>query len=201
MMKTVLHVGCGHSRIDRLPHGFRDGTWRETRLDIDPDCKPDVIGSTTDMAAIDDASVDAVFSSHNIEHLYAHEVPLALGEFRRVLNRDGFVVITCPDLKQICAFVAQRSLTEIIYVSSSGPVTPLDVLYGYGPAIAKGKHYMAHRCGFTPHSLADALAAAGFSMTILGLRTLSIWALATKMPRSQDEILRLGSLYIPPSSG
>ena len=44
------------------------------------------------------ASVDAVFSSHNIEHLYPHEVPLALKEFMRVLKPDGFVLMTCPDL-------------------------------------------------------------------------------------------------------
>ena len=44
----------------------------------------------TDMPAVEDAYVDAVFSSHNIEHLYAHEVAEALSEFKRVLNEDGF---------------------------------------------------------------------------------------------------------------
>ena len=35
----------------------------------------------TDMSMVDSAAVDAVWSSHNLEHLYAHEVPVALGEF------------------------------------------------------------------------------------------------------------------------
>ena len=38
-------------------------------------------------------SVDAILSSQNIEHLYPHEVALALKEFLRVLRPDGFAVI------------------------------------------------------------------------------------------------------------
>ena len=43
--------------------------------------QPDVIGTITNMNAVEDVSVDSVFSSHNIEHLYAHEVPIAFAEF------------------------------------------------------------------------------------------------------------------------
>ena len=41
----------------------------QIRLDINPAAAPDLIGSMTDMAAVANASVQAVFSSHNIEHL------------------------------------------------------------------------------------------------------------------------------------
>ena len=34
-----------------------------------------------DMLAVADASVDAVFFSHNIEHLHPHEAPPELKEF------------------------------------------------------------------------------------------------------------------------
>lgn len=64
--------------------------WTENRLDIDPAVQPDVTGTMTDMASVASASVDAVFSSHNIEHLYPYEVPPSLAEFRRVLRDDGF---------------------------------------------------------------------------------------------------------------
>ena len=67
----------------------------ELRLDIDASVQPDVVGTTTDMSAVADGSVDALFSSHNIEHLYPHEVALALAEFGASSNR-GFVLITCP---------------------------------------------------------------------------------------------------------
>jgi len=68
-------------------------------LDIDPSVAPDIVGTMTDMSAVATASIDAIFSSHNIEHLYPHEVPIALAEFLRVLKDDGFAVVTCPDLR------------------------------------------------------------------------------------------------------
>ena len=100
-MPVFLHVGCGPKHKDRTP--FASQNWREIRLDIDSAVQPDVIGTMTDMKAVRDASVDAVFSSHNIEHLYPHEVPIALAEFYRVLKPDGFVLLTCPDLQSVCA--------------------------------------------------------------------------------------------------
>lgn len=53
-----------------------------------------MLGTMTSMDAVQTGSMDALFSSHNIEHLYPYEVPVALAEFRRVLNDDGFAVIT-----------------------------------------------------------------------------------------------------------
>jgi hypothetical protein len=41
----------------------------QIRLDINPAAAPAVISSMTDMAAVATASVQAVFTSHNIEHL------------------------------------------------------------------------------------------------------------------------------------
>jgi hypothetical protein len=41
----------------------------QIRPDSSPAAAPDLIGSMTDMAAVATASVRAVFSSHNIEHL------------------------------------------------------------------------------------------------------------------------------------
>jgi predicted SAM-dependent methyltransferase len=110
-MKTFLHVGCGPKRKDQTTRGINVPEWSEQRLDIDASVAPDIIGTMTDMSAVADAAVDAVFSSHNIEHLYPHEVPLALAEFKRVLKPDGFVVITCPDLQSVCALVAEDKLT------------------------------------------------------------------------------------------
>ena len=111
----------------------------------------------TDMKAVGDASVDAVFSSHNIEHLYPHEVPVALAEFHRVLKADGFVLLTCPDLQSVCARVANDQLTDAAYHSGMGPITPLDILYGHRASMNAGNLYMAHRCGFTKKVLASTL--------------------------------------------
>ena len=148
-MQKLLHSGCGPKRKDRTTRGFNSPEWDEIRLDIDPSVSPDVIGTMTDMSAVGSSSVNAIFSSHNIEHLYPHEVPAALAEFNRVLTEDGFVVITCPDLQSVCALIAEDKLTQPAYTSPAGPIAPLDILYGHRPAMAKGNLYMAHRCGFT----------------------------------------------------
>ena len=55
-----------------------------------------------DMSIIDDNSYDAVYSAHNIEHVYAHEIRTALSEMYRVIKEDGFLFITCPDLQSVC---------------------------------------------------------------------------------------------------
>lgn len=157
---TLLHVGCGGKRIDRTP--FAGSGWEEVRLDIDPAVAPDLVGSLTDLGAVADASVDAVFSSHNLEHLYPHEVPTALAEFRRVLKPSGLVLITCPDLQTVAALVAEDRLVEPAYTSGMGPITPLDILYGHRTSLAAGNHYMAHRCGFTRTVLTGTVQAAGF---------------------------------------
>jgi predicted SAM-dependent methyltransferase len=195
---TFLHVGCGPKRKDQTTRALV--AWNEIRLDIDPAVHPDVTGTMTDMGAVAPASVQAVFSSHNIEHLYPHEVPLALAEFLRVLDEDGFAVITCPDLKSVCALVAQDKLTEPAYTSPAGPIAPLDILYGHRPAMARGNLFMAHRCGFTEKVLRATLQVAGFAMVATMARPgpyFDLWALASKRTRSEDELRALALQHFP----
>ena len=85
-MKTFLHVGCGPQTKAHIQKGFNTTRWHEVRFDIDPNMKPDIVGAMTDMSLVPTASMDALYSSHNIEHVFAHEVPIALKEFHRVLN-------------------------------------------------------------------------------------------------------------------
>ena len=87
--ETFLHIGCGPKYKDKTTRGFNTDDWKELRFDIDESVKPDLVGTMTDMSSVASESVDAIFSSHNIEHLYAHEVPLAFAEFLRVLKPDG----------------------------------------------------------------------------------------------------------------
>jgi predicted SAM-dependent methyltransferase len=197
-MKSFLHVGCGAKRKDQTTRGFNTPDWTEVRFDIDKSVSPDLVGTMTDMSAVPSGSVDAIFSSHNIEHLYPHEVPLALTEFLRVLSADGFAVITCPDLQSVCALIADDKLTEPVYVSPAGPITPLDILYGLRTSMAAGNLYMAHRCGFTQRVLAGTLQAAGFASVATFSRQTpywDLWALASKSPRSADEMKALAKMY------
>ena len=200
IMKTFLHVGCGPKRKGQTTAGFNTSEWTELRLDIDESVNPDIVGTMLDMSAVAEGSVDAIFSSHNIEHLYPHEVPLALKEFLRVLTPNGFLVITCPDLQSVCALVAQNKLTETAYVSGAGPITPLDILYGHRPAMAKGNLYMAHRCGFTEPVLTGTLRSAGFAIVASRRRAhpnYDLYAVASVTPRTEDQMRELAMAHFP----
>lgn len=198
-MPVLLHVGCGPKTKAQTTPGFNTPDWSEMRLDIDPAARPDVLGSMTDMAAVAAGSVDAVFSSHNIEHLYPHEVPLALNEFQRVLRDDGFAVITCPDLQSVSRLIADDKLTEAAYQSPAGPITPLDIVYGFRQAMARGNLYMAHRCGFTRTVLAGTLQSAGFQSVATRARPahFDLWAVASKGPLEEEAMRALAAAHFP----
>ena len=197
-MKKFLHVGCGPKHKDQTTRGFNSPDWNELRLDIDESVKPDVVGTMTDMSSVATGSVDALFSSHNIEHLYPHEVPQALTEFKRVLSPEGFVVITCPDLQSVSALVAEDKLTEPAYTSPAGPITPLDILFGHRPPMARGNLYMAHRCGFTQKVLTGTLQAAGFATVAAKRRGhpyYDLWALGTSSAMPESELRELAQAH------
>jgi len=199
-MPTLLHIGCGPKRKNQTTRGFNTDAWTELRLDIDADVQPDIIGTMTDMSAVADASVDAIFSSHNIEHLYPHEVGPALAEFIRVLRPDGFLVVTCPDLQEVCRLVAEDKLLEPAYTSPAGPITPLDILYGHRPPMARGNLYMSHRCGFTEKVLVGTLRASGFKTVASKRRAhpyYDLYAVATKSDLQEIDLRTLAAQHIP----
>jgi hypothetical protein len=197
-MPVLLHVGCGPKRKAQTTPGFQGEEWRELRYDIDASVEPDIVGSMTDMSAMADGSIDALYSSHNIEHLYPYEVEIAVKEFARVLKPEGFAVITCPDLQSVCALVAQGRLLEPAYNSGAGPISPLDILYGHRPQLAGGNHFMAHRCGFTLKVLLAVLQECGFKH-VLGMARAAgfdLWAVASKTLGEAD-LRRLAAAHFP----
>jgi SAM-dependent methyltransferase len=187
--RTVLHVGCGPRGSAQLPAVFHGSGWREIRVDIDPGVGPDVVASMTDMAPVASGSVDAVYSCHNLEHLYAHEVDIALREFRRVLRDSGFAVILVPDLQAAARLIVEDKLDQPAYISPAGPITPLDMLYGYRPMVASGNPFMTHKTGFSQRTLAEALIRAGFGQATVSREQLAfnLWAVAHRsiVPGSQ----------------
>lgn len=180
--RTLLHVGCGAAHPDKVPAAFFPaGEWRELRLDIDPDVAPDIQASITEMPMVPDASVDAVWSAHNLEHLEPHEVSVALAEFHRVVRPGGFVLVTVPDLQQVAALVAEDRLDDPAYVSAMGPIAPLDMLYGLRSALAAGNRFMAHRTGYTATTLEKALTRAGFGpVRVVRDGHFALWATAVR---------------------
>jgi SAM-dependent methyltransferase len=197
-MKTLLHVGCGSQDKSGLK-GFDSVEWREIRFDIDPSAHPDILGSLTDMHAVATGSVDAIYSSHNLEHVFWHEVRTVLLEFHRVLNEDGILVLACPDLLSVCRAVANDNLLETLYDSPAGPIAPIDVLYGHRDSVAKGKIHMAHKTGFTYATLNDALFKAGFKFNLGGARPnhFDLWFVSFKRLMSNEEGTKIAMNYLP----
>lgn len=191
MTKTFLHVGCGNMTKEYTTPAFNTDEWKEVRADINEDVKPDIIASMTDMSSIEDNSFDAIYSSHNIEHLFPHEVPLAIKEFLRVLNKDGYLIITCPDLRSVCKEVANNNLTGILYQSGAGPISALDILYGLRPSLQDGNHYMAHKCGFTADVLRESLVHFGFGRAVIATipQRYVLWGIATKNSEADSDFL------------
>lgn len=187
---NLLHIGCGSAGPERLPAYFRTSQWREIRADIDPSVQPDIVCSMLDLSCIADASIDAIWSSHNLEHLSWFEVPVALGEFRRVLKADGFALMNVPDLRAIARYILEDKLTDTLYNSAAGPISPLDVMFGHQRSIEAGNSYMAHRTGFTATTLGQALANAGFDeVRVHEGGHWDLWGLAC-MPHTSGDVFR-----------
>ena len=99
---------------------------------------------------------DYLFCQHALEHVFPHEVDKALSEFVRVLKPDGSAMIFVPDLEDV------RHTEEVILQSPAGPITGLDMIYGFRMAIPENPH-MAHKTGFVRETLHKAIEKAGFS--------------------------------------
>lgn len=196
--KTLLHVDPNHQRIEHTTRGFNDGGWREVRFDIDPSVKPDILGTMTDMKNAETGRFDAIYSSHNIEHLFPHEVAPAIREFQRVLNHTGFVVLTCPDLQAVAEKVAEGNLDAPLYHSAAGPICAIDIPYGHRASMASGNHYMAHKIGFTQQTLLSSFLLNGFSSAVaIRDSAYALWIIATKSQSSADEMRKLTSEHFP----
>ena len=188
--KLVLNAGSGPVTSRSFHRGFDPETWTSVRLDINPVLEPDVVGSVTDMRDhFPDASFDAVWSSHNLEHLRAHEVLPALLEFRRILKPTGFVLLTCPDLEAVAALVTHHGLDHVAYESAAGPITAHDMMFGHSSSIAAGEVYMAHNTGFSQDSLGRIAMEAGFEEAQVGKdHQFNLWALLL-MPDAPEDVV------------
>jgi predicted SAM-dependent methyltransferase len=150
----VLHVGAGGDPLHEVFAGCA-----EVRVDINPQHRPDIVASATELGEI--GTFDRIYCSHMLEHLYPYDVPRALAEFHRVLVPGGQVLLIVPDLEDV------RPTEDVLYVSpSAGPITGLDLIYGV-PRIMATMPHMAHHSGFTRDLLHRALVAAGFGPVLV----------------------------------
>jgi len=185
--RSWLNIGSGPRGSGLRPPGFDAALWREVCLDADPRVAPDIVAPANDLRGVADASMDAVFSSHCIEHLYLDQAVPALQEWRRVLRPEGFLLMVCPDLQAAAEMIAQDRLLDVAYAG----ITPYDMVFSHQGLVRQGRKeghtFMEHKSGYTLSLLLNLIGQAGFAAHA-GLRLRSrfeLWVLAT--PESRDE--------------
>lgn len=146
----LLAVGSGQDDLEQ----WKKSGYVCVRLDIDESTKPNIVANMTDLSCIRDEMYSVVFCSHALEHLYPHEVPRALAEFRRVLKPGGRAVILVPDLQDVPA-------TDDVLPGTQ--LCGLHLYYGDASEI-EAHPYMAHHSGFVESTLRAAMEAAGFEV-------------------------------------
>lgn len=179
-MRKVLNVG-GNSKEIPLPSQYKG--WENILLDIDPKGKPDIVCDARQLSRLPSSAFDAVYCSHNLEHYYRHDVPKVLGGFAHVLKANGFVHIVVPDMGEVMRMAIEKGIDidDILYESPAGPITVLDVMYGYGAQIEKsGNEFYAHKTGFSRKSLPDMLMRCGFPQVFSGTANIEVVAFAFK---------------------
>lgn len=195
MQGTWLNIGSGPQGAGLRPAGLVSKPWRELRLDADPAVQPDVLTPAHDLSALADGEVDAVFSSHCIEHLYLDQALPALREWRRVLRPDGLMLLVCPDLQAAAEMIAQDRLFDVAYAG----IRPYDIVFSHQGLVAQGRaqghSFMEHKSGYTLSVLSRLFNDAGFAVHA-GMRVrerFELWLLASNAPRSEADMRALAA--------
>lgn len=178
--RKVLNVG-GNNKAIELPPQYAE--FEHVLLDIDEKGTPDIVCDARQLSTLERGQFDAIYCSHNLEHYHRHEVPKVLAGFLHVLNGSGYAHIRVPDLDEVMRLTVERGLDveDVLYRSPAGPITVLDVIYGYGVEIEQsGQDFFAHRTGFTEKSLLKVLRSSGFTRIYSTRGNLEITALAFK---------------------
>lgn len=144
-----LNLGCGEHPMS----GF-------INVDLFSD-KADIRADVLDLKPYAADSVDLVENHHLFEHLSFEDSGRALREWHRVLRRDGYLVITCPNL----TWVAVRWLCQTL-LGAVGFKTQRDGTERmfYGPQTNPG---MFHRAGYDRSSILKLLHENGFRSSLV----------------------------------
>ena len=120
-----------------------------------------------------------------------------LSGFSHVLKLDGFVEIHVPNMRSVLKRFIESGMEieDPLYDSPSGPMSVLDVIYGWGKQIeSTGVDFYAHKTGFTENSLESALNRAGFPHVWISesIESFSLGALAFKKYPTPYQLSVLG---------
>jgi len=85
--RLLLHIGCGPAGLPNLPTGFQQG-FREIRVDLDTDARPDLIASFSYLSCVPDASVEAAIEKG--KSFMQHKCGFTLRTLNEAVRAAGF---------------------------------------------------------------------------------------------------------------
>jgi hypothetical protein len=187
----VLNVGGGNKKI-AIPAHYAD--WDHVLLDIQEGEGVDVVCNAVDMAdKLEPKMYDSIYSSHNLEHHYRHNLPKLFDGFKHVLKDAGFVEIHVPNMQSVFEHCASgKDIEDIAYVSAAGPIRYVDMIYGLGSMIDENNGFMSHHNGFTAKSLGNLFFQVGFKYVYVGINhdAMSLIGFAF-MQKPTDELMEI----------
>ncbi len=170
-----LNLGCGAhfvdgwvnvdyalgARLAKVPlFGRVNKRLRLTKVDWDPRI---VIHDLTKRFPWPDLSVEAIYTSHTLEHFSKDDGRAFLNECHRVLAADGILRVVVPDLRHVVTEYLQGGVRADDFVSRLG-VLPESSGGGLKRRVARLVQY-PHRCMYNAASLVEIFGEVGFQAT------------------------------------
>lgn len=143
--KTILDIGCG----EHGPH-FQEFD-KVIRLDIDKSVDPDICCDARQIP-LEDCSVDAVHTSHILEHFSFKWTKNVLKEWIRLIKIGGDITIIVPNLEWSADKILRMANGEVFDQGTSERA-----MFMYFSAQKDGGKEDFHKAGFTPKSMYDLL--------------------------------------------
>lgn len=129
--QPFVELGAGYCEVSRCIVGppvvvvdLRDDLARWA-----PDGARVIVGSCTDLSALDDSSVGTVFASNLLEHLSKVDVRTTMAEVRRVLIPGGHFLVMQPNFRLASKRYFDDFTHETIFTDES--LTDLMGVYGF----------------------------------------------------------------------
>tara|TARA_X000000368_G_C22880856_1_gene645225 strand:- start:342 stop:899 length:558 start_codon:yes stop_codon:yes gene_type:complete len=134
-----LHLGSGKRYLNGYVH-----------IDISDYEHIDIKTSVSDLKEIDDNIVNEIYASHVLEYFDRDEALVVLGEWKRVLKKDGILRIAVPNLQSL--FDIYKKTNDIQKIL--GPI--------FGKWKINDSEYIYHKTIYDKESLSLLLQSAGF---------------------------------------
>lgn len=150
--KIVLNLGSGKTRITDAIYNEEICDYHEIRVDLDKRYNPDIFSDIKKLPMIPDDSVDAVYSSHSLEHVNFYDGIECLKEWYRVLKKGGELRVIVPNIASAAEHIAKGDIFHVMYESEVGPIQAIDFIYGH-KELSRYNDYQCHRMGYTVESL------------------------------------------------